>query len=158
MENNDIMRSVRYALHLKNGEVVDLFKLGGEEITNLEVSALLKDENDYDFDYCTASQLHNFLDGLIIKLRGPKDGPKPKFDSSRIDNNIILRKLRIAFALKDTDVIDILKDAKFKLSKSELGAISRKPSHHHYLRCGDQLMRYFLKGLVLRYRDESIGK
>ena len=44
-------------------------------------------------------------------------------------NNTILKKLRIALELKDTDIIKILKLADFEISKSELSALFRKEDH-----------------------------
>jgi uncharacterized protein YehS (DUF1456 family) len=156
MMHNDIMRSVRYALHLKNSEVTNLFKLAGYKTSVIDVANLLKKEEQEGFVEASALQLHSFLDGLITSKRGAKDGPKPKIDLSQINNNMVLRKLRIAFNLKDTDVLDILKLSNFKVSKSELGAFSRKPSHANYANCGDQIIRYFLKGLSLKFREEPV--
>jgi uncharacterized protein YehS (DUF1456 family) len=149
------MRAVRYTLHLKNREVLEILQSEGEDVTAEEVVNLLKNDTAEDFIEASPSILHSFLDGVITKLRGKKDGPKPYINKSVINNNIILRKLRIAFNLKDTDVIDILKLANFRLSKSELGAMSRKHTHPNYTKCGDQVIRYFLKGLTIRFREET---
>ncbi len=157
MTNNDIIISIRYTLHLKNSEVVELFALAGEEISNLDTVAILKRDDEDGHLPCSDEQLHNFLDGLIVKNRGPKDGPAPKINKRRIDNNMILRKLRIAFTLKDTDVIDILKLTNFRMSKGELGAMARKRIHPNYTECGDQFMRNFLRGLTLKLRPKDLN-
>lgn len=154
MDNNEVLRGVRYALHLKNSKVAELFALGECEVTVQEAADMLRHEDHPDYLLCTPEQLHCFLDGLITFRRGPHDGPKPKINYKRIDNNMLLRKLRIAFHLRDTDVIAILKLGNFNLSKSELGAMSRKAKHENYVKCGDQVIRYFLKGLVKKYRSE----
>jgi uncharacterized protein YehS (DUF1456 family) len=67
-------------------------------------------------------------------------------------NNDILKKLRIALELRDTDIIEILKLADFEVSKSELSALFRKEDHPNYKECGDQLLRRFLNGLIIRNR------
>lgn len=67
-------------------------------------------------------------------------------------NNDILKKLRIALKLRDTDIIEILKLAEFEVSKSELSALFRKEDHPNYKECGDQLLRRFLNGLIIRNR------
>ncbi len=54
--------------------------------------------------------------------------------------------------LRDDEIIDILKEADFKLSKSELSAFFRKDNHPNYRECGDQVLRNFLNGLVLHLR------
>jgi len=69
-------------------------------------------------------------------------------------NNDILKKLRIALELKDTDIIEILKLAGFETTKSELSALFRNESHRNYKECGDQILRNFLNGLIIRNRGE----
>jgi hypothetical protein len=68
-----------------------------------------------------------------------------------VTNNIILKKLRVAFELKEDDMHAILKAAEFPVSKPELSALFRKFGHTNYRPCGDQLLRNFLKGLTLRF-------
>lgn len=67
-------------------------------------------------------------------------------------NNDILKKLRVALKLKNTDIIDILKLVDFRISESELGALFRKEDHPNYKECGDQILRNFLNGLVIHLR------
>ena len=69
-----------------------------------------------------------------------------------INNNDIMKKLRVALKLRDTDIIAILKLAEFEISSSELSAIFRKEGHLQYMPCGDQLLRRFLDGLIIRNR------
>ncbi|RMO70957.1 hypothetical protein ALQ37_00642 [Pseudomonas syringae pv. aptata] len=69
-----------------------------------------------------------------------------------ITNNIVLKKLRVAFELKEDDMHAILKSVDFPVSKPELSALFRKVGHTNYRACGDQLLRNFLKGLTLRVR------
>ena len=67
-------------------------------------------------------------------------------------NNDILKKLRIALELKDTDIIEILRLADFELSTSEVNALFRNPENKNYRECGDQLLRRFLDGLIIQQR------
>jgi uncharacterized protein YehS (DUF1456 family) len=67
-------------------------------------------------------------------------------------NNDIMKKLRVALKLKNTDIIDILKLVDFRISESELGALFRKEDHPNYKECGDQILRNFLNGLVIHLR------
>lgn len=67
-------------------------------------------------------------------------------------NNDVLKKLRIALELKDTDMIEIFKLGEFDISKSELSAFFRKKDHKHYRKCGDQILRRFLTGLANKNR------
>ncbi len=143
-------------LHLKNSEVVELINCVGNSVTTLDVVGMLKREDEEGFIDCTPELLHAFLDGLILKRRGPKDGAAKHFYTGTINNNIILRKLRIAFKLRDTDMVAILKSVGFTISKSELGALFRNKRHENYVKCGDQILRNFLKGMSLRFRPKGV--
>lgn len=148
--NNDVLRSIRYALDLPDAAIGEMVRLAGGDIAPELIPALLKKEDEADFVECDDALLVAFLDGLIIKKRGPSDAqPAP---IKRLTNNIILKKLRIAFELKEDDLHDIIKLAGFEISKPELSAVFRNPDSKNYRVCGDQLLRYFLKGLSLRLR------
>ena len=67
-------------------------------------------------------------------------------------NNDIFKKLRVALMLRDDEIVEILKLADFKISKSELGAFFRKENHPNYMECGNQVLRNFLNGLVIHLR------
>ena len=69
-------------------------------------------------------------------------------------NNDVLKKLRVALSLRDTDILDILKLVEFNMSKSEISAIFRKEDHPNYKECGDQLLRNFLNGLIIEHRGK----
>lgn len=67
-------------------------------------------------------------------------------------NNDILKKLRIALSLKDFEIIEILKLVEFEMTKTELSALFRKDDHPNYKECGDQVLRKFLNGLIIKNR------
>lgn len=67
-------------------------------------------------------------------------------------NNDILKKLRIALKLKDTDILEILKLSGLELSTAELNAFFRNPDQRNYKECGDQVLRRFLDGLIIKMR------
>jgi uncharacterized protein YehS (DUF1456 family) len=67
-----------------------------------------------------------------------------------VTNNTVLKKLRVAFELKEDDMHAILQSVDFPVSKPELNALFRKAGHSNYRACGDQLLRNFLKGLAQR--------
>lgn len=69
-----------------------------------------------------------------------------------LTNNDILKKLRVALELRDDDIIEILKLSDFQISKTELSALFRKEDHPNYMKCGDQLLRNFLNGLIIYKR------
>ncbi|MGE7602665.1 DUF1456 family protein [Peribacillus sp. NPDC097675] len=174
MHNHDILIRVRYALDIKNKDMVEIFKLGGVNVTQEEVMEMLTKpkEDDYDeyedddvdfYEYeddtikCNNKMMESFLNGLIIFKRG-KQEPKPGQPESPAPtgkesvNNVLLKKLKIALTLTSEDMIDILGDAGVNITKGELGAILRKEGHRNYKQCGDRYARNFLKGLTLKYR------
>lgn len=67
-------------------------------------------------------------------------------------NNDIFKKLRVALSFKDTDIIECLELVDYKITKSELSAIFRNEDHPNYVECGDQLLRNFLNGLIIKKR------
>ena len=69
-----------------------------------------------------------------------------------MDNNDVMKKLRVALQLKDDDIIEILKLVDFNITKTELSAIFRREDHENYKPCGDQILRNFLNGLVIYKR------
>ncbi|WP_340372730.1 DUF1456 family protein [Peribacillus sp. FSL E2-0218] len=170
MHNHDILIRLRYALDIKNKDMVEIFKLGDIDVTREEVMQMLtKPKDGFDDEYeddidddginCNNMMLESFLNGLIIFKRG-KQEPKPNQPESpapapRIKesmNNILLKKLKIALSLTSEDVIDILDEAGVMINKGELSAILRKVGHRNYKECGDKYARNFLKGLAYKYR------
>jgi uncharacterized protein YehS (DUF1456 family) len=93
-----------------------------------------------------------FLDCLVLHRRGRDDSRPPRPPEQRVTNNVVLKKLRVAFELKDVDMHQILESAGFPLSKPELSALFRQSDHKNFRLCGDQVLRNFLKGLTSRVR------
>lgn len=73
MTNNDIMKKLRVALHLRNDEIENIIKLTGFDISLSAIDALFRKEDHPKFVPCGDQILRKFLDGLIIHLRGPKE-------------------------------------------------------------------------------------
>ncbi|PLT29631.1 DUF1456 family protein [Peribacillus deserti] len=164
MDNNDILIRLRYALDIKNSDVVEIFKLGGVEVTRLEVPKILTKSNedvdaeDDDNIRVTNRMLESFLNGFITYKRG-KQEPKPgqpdtamPSNSHEHINNLLLKKVKIALALTSEDMMDIFEKAGLVVTKGELGALLRKEGHKNYKECGDKFARNFLKGLAIKYR------
>ncbi len=152
MNNNDVLRRLRYALDISNPGMIDIFKLSGCRLEQPTLLKLLKKEDEEEFISCSNPLLSFFLDGLIVHLRGRRESVEaPKPDAS-LNNNAILKKLRIALDLKEADMLALMKLAGATISKSELGALFRNKAHKHYKECGDQFLRNFLQGLTVRHR------
>lgn len=151
MTNNDVLRRLRYALNINNAAIIEIYKLAGVDMDEETLDRLLKRDDEDGYVECNAKVLEFFLDGLIISKRGRQEQrpgqaakPKPQFT-----NNTILRKIRIAYELKDTDMLEILRLGEMKVSKSELSALFRNEAHRNYVECQGQMLRKFLSGLNL---------
>jgi len=154
MNNNDILRRIRYAFDFNDTAMMNLFSLGGHEATRAEISDWLKKDGDPAFQSLNDKELAVFMNGMIIDKRGQKDEELPR-PEKRLNNNIIFRKLKIALSLKDEDILDILKLVEVEISKHELSAFFRKPEQPQYRLCKDQILRNFLHGLQIKYRDNK---
>lgn len=69
-----------------------------------------------------------------------------------MSNNDILKKLRVALQLRNSDIVEICKLVNFRITESELTALFRKDDHPNFKACGDQILRNFLNGLVIYKR------
>jgi uncharacterized protein YehS (DUF1456 family) len=149
LTNNDTFRRLRYALDLHDPDLEEIFSLSGTVVPRADILNLLKKETDEGYVECSNAVLSSFLDGLIIKRRGKKEGsPRPaSHDGQLLSNNDILKKLRIALELHEEDVNAILKKAGVEISRPELSALFRNKDHKNFKECGDQFLRNFLTGL-----------
>lgn len=154
MTNNDILRRIRYTFDINDANMIAIFALADHKVTREQISAWLKKEEDAASQSLSDFQLAIFLNGLINDKRGKKEGPQHE-PEKRLSNNIIFMKLKIALNLQAEDVLQIMAMAGFQMSKHELSAFFRKPGHKHYRECKDQILRNFLKGMQLKYRDQA---
>jgi uncharacterized protein YehS (DUF1456 family) len=76
MSNNDILKKLRVALHLRNDEIIEILKLVNFNTSKSELGALFRKEGHPKYMECGDQILRNFLNGLIIYLRGTKENPK----------------------------------------------------------------------------------
>ncbi len=157
MTNNDILRRIRYIFDFNDSKMIAVFDLADYQVSREQISDWLKNDDDPAYQACNDTTLAIFLNGLINDKRGKKEGAQPESES-KLTNNIILKKLKIALNMQSEDLLQILKLAGFQFSKHELSAFFRKPGHKHYRECKDQILRNFLKGLQLKYRKDNKSK
>ena len=174
MNNNDILIRLRYALDIKDIDMMEIFQLGGITVTKEELQRmLLKPKNDSyidsddefiandDMKRCNNYMFESFLNGFIIFKRGkqeskPGEPEKQVFmiKDNKTVNNVFLKKVKIALSLTSEDMLSILQDAGTNLSNSELSAVLRREGQRNYKECGDRYVKNFLKGLAIRYRNK----
>jgi uncharacterized protein YehS (DUF1456 family) len=154
MTNNDILRRLRYALNLPDGLAVKIFALGGKEASPADLTLWMTKEEDPGYSPCRDEVLASFLDGFIVLRRGPRPEGSAAPSAERLTNNLILKKLRIALAWQEDDVLGALAAGDMTVSRNELTALFRKPGQKNFKPCGDQLLRAFLTGLVGKVKPE----
>ena len=150
MLNNDILRSLRYILQTNNQELIRLLKLAEADASPEQMVAWLHKEEEEGYQRCPDIILSCMLNGLIYDKRGKDDSAPPLAVERRVNNNVVLKKLRIAFSLKTDDILAIVTEQQFRISMPEITAMMRAPEHKNFRECGDQFMRYFLRGLAAR--------
>ena len=154
MTNNDIIRQIRYAFDYSDTKMIQLFAMADLDVTRSQVSNWLRKEDHPAYQELTDKQLAYFLNGLINDKRGLKEGA-PMEPENRLNNNIKLRKLKIALNMRDEDIIKTMSLAGLRIGKPELSAFFRNPNHRQYRQCKDQFLRNFLHGIQIKYRTQN---
>ncbi len=153
MNNNDILKRLRYTLDFNDTQMIELFQAAPTPISRVEVSDWLKKEEDEDFKELSNLMLDVFLNGLIVLKRGKKEGVEI-VASENLSNNDILKKVKIALNLKSTDIIAIMAMRERKMSETELSAFLRNENHNHFRPFHDQYLRNFFSGLQQTIRPK----
>lgn len=151
--NNDVLRRIRYAFDFDDSKMISIFGQADHVMTREQISNWLKKDEDPDFEVLSDLNLAIYLNGLINDRRGRKEGAQVQ-PEKRINNNIILRKLKIALDLQADDILRILAISGLEISSHELSAFFRKPDHKHFRKCKDQILRNFVDGIQQEYRKD----
>jgi uncharacterized protein YehS (DUF1456 family) len=155
MDNNDKFRRIRYIFKVNDTKLKEIFHNANQPVTSGIINGwLLKDEDDPEYLKITDLNLAIFLNGLIIEKRGKREGPQP-VPERRLNNNVILKKLKIALNLQSDDILNIFQTTDKKISAHELSALFRNPNQSQYRACNDQFLRNFLNGLQNKYRKSE---
>lgn len=154
MNNTERLMRLSQALGFEALDIVEVFELGHIKMGEEEVEKLLLGQNASPFEYET---LEAFLNGLIVFNRGEsplKPGQterKPMMvEDPRSINNVMLKKLKIAFSLSSEDMLDLFKVVEISISKDKLSSLFRKEGHKSYKYCRDVYVVGFLKALGQR--------
>lgn len=73
LTNNDIFKKLRVALKLRDDQIVEILKLANFEISKSELGAFFRGEDHPKYVEAKDQVLRNFLNGLIIYKRGPRE-------------------------------------------------------------------------------------
>lgn len=155
MTNNDILRRLRYALGVNDAQVAKIFAHVRDDLRPAQVRSWLRQEDHDDFAELSDPMLCRFLDGLIIEKRGQRPDVAVPEPLEYLSTNEVLKKLRIALAMRDEDVIAVFKLAEFVVTKAELGSFYRKEGQRNFRKCPEQVLRKFLQGLGKKVGSEK---
>lgn len=148
MTHNDVLRSLRYLMNVSDGALADIARLGGGQVSDADMAAFLKGEEDEGYRPCSDEVMAHFLNGLVIHKRGKDPSRPPQPLELPVTNNTVLKKLRVAFELKDSDISALILKSGLRVSTTELSAFFRRPDHRNYRECGDQFLRNLLKAMT----------
>lgn len=148
MNNSELLTLMMNKLSISQSDFEMSLTHGGVTDTEVIDSAL---------DNCDKSVVEAFLNGYIILKRGvkeskPGEGAKAPLPlkSGKSVNNVILKKLKIAYSLTNEDLVEVFQSAGRIMSKNDLTTYFRKEGHKHYRLLMDRDLIAFLDGIALR--------
>ncbi len=147
IETNTVLRELCEILHLDAKGAHTLFQSVGFEIPLSRVEGYLSEPDSKTFLDCGYEALGNFLDAVILYKRG--EIKKLTQELQPLTNNLILKKIRIAFDLKEADLYAIFDAVDLEITKSELSSLFRKEDHKKFRSCPDSILLLFLEGLKI---------
>ena len=149
MNNNHTLDRLRAVLKLTDANVAECFTLAGHTLSPEAQAGLHSQAQGAARIALTDALLRSFLDGLIIARRGPRPSSSAASEpAAELTNNTILKKLRIAFTLKEDDVLRILDAGGSPTTRLALSPLFRKPGNKHFRACSDAVLCSFLNGLA----------
>ena len=151
MNNTDRLVKVSNALALETVDIVEMFELGGMIISEEAVEHIFEDNGEKQIKF---ELLEAFLNGIIIFNRGEptlesgEEKRKPmEISDPRSSNNVVLKKLKIAFSLSSDDMLNLIRLGGVAISKDKLSALFRKEGHKNYKFCQDMYVEALLRAL-----------
>lgn len=153
ISTNEILYRIQKALHLSIEDMIEAYRLEEYQMDPSHLESLLKRRQDTGFMLCSYEELGVFLDGLITLKRGPTPTKKNAEEDIELSNNLILKKLRVALELKESETEIIFGLADVALSKQQLASLFRKEGHKNFKSCSNELLMAFLEGLDEFYYD-----
>ena len=147
MTNNDVLRSLRYILNVSDKKLTEIAELADCQVSESDIVSYQKKEDEEGYKECSHEVMAHFLNGLILFKRGRAEGKPLQPIEIPITNNIVLKKIRVAFEMKDSDILSIIEKCELDVSKREFSAFFRKVGHRNYRECGDQFLRNLLRGM-----------
>jgi uncharacterized protein YehS (DUF1456 family) len=153
MQINDILFKIKTALSLSNSEIIEAYKLADFTMSEERVSNIVKRHQDKGYEEATYEELGLFLDGLVVLKRGENSKKVDSDEVVELTNNLILKKLRVAMNLKESELVIIFALAEVTLTKRQIGSLFRKEGGKNFKACSYELLMAFIEGLDEFYYD-----
>ncbi|CAA6826441.1 MAG: Unknown protein [uncultured Sulfurovum sp.] len=153
MPTNEILYRIQKALSLSPEEMLEAYALESYKMSETNLQQLLKRRQDKNFQLCSYEELGVFLDGLVTLKRGPSSQKQANKEAVELTNNLILKKLRVALQLKESETEIIFGLADVELTKQQLASLFRKENHKNFKPCSTELLLAFIEGLDEYYYD-----
>ena len=93
MNNNDIFKKLRVALQLRDDQIVEIMQLVDFRISAAELGAFFRNADHPKYMDCGDQVLRNFLNGLVIHLRGTKENPKNAMDVIKQNQEVVKKNV-----------------------------------------------------------------
>lgn len=94
MTNNDILKKLRVALQLRDEQIVEILELVDFRISKGELGNFFRNVDHPKYMECGDQILRNFLNGLVIYLRGTKEEPKNPMEVLQQNKENIVKKVK----------------------------------------------------------------
>lgn len=124
MNNNDIFKKLRVALQLRDDQIVEILELVDFRMSKGEIGNLFRKEDHENFMECGDQVLRNFLNGLVIHLRGTKENPKNAMDVINQNQQVVKRNIA------DKPKGDFKPKTDFKKTQAKTQQSATKPAYN----------------------------
>jgi uncharacterized protein YehS (DUF1456 family) len=155
MKPSEIIQAIKEALSLNRAQIKHIYELEEFYIDDNRLNSILKNPSKKGAKNATYEELGVFLDGLISYKRGKSNTKANEDEEIILDNNLILKKLRIALNLKEFELALIFELVDYNISKSTLKDMFRSPNHPKLKECDNKTLKAFLDGLNEFYYDSQ---
>ena len=108
LNNNDIFKKLRVALQLRDDEIVKICSLVNFKVTTTELGAFFRSEDHPKYVECGDQILRNFLNGLVIHMRGPAPDKEKKAPTEK--NSVVVNPKNSVESTNKSRRIDAIKD------------------------------------------------
>ena len=148
MNKNLVLRYLRQILNYQDEDFMKMLALLDVKVTFEELASWFKAEGEEGYVELSDKMLAFFLESVILLKRGKNEDAEERSLELPVTNNLVLKKLRIAFELKDENISSLMAKSGITASPKEWSPYFRSKKHKHFRKCPDAFLEAFLKGLV----------